>query len=155
MPTHWYFAYGSNLDADRKALRTGPIREARRVHLRAYRLVFNKRGSDGTGKANIVPDPVGVVWGVIYRCTPAALLDLDRFEGVSRGHYSRTVVRVTTDTEGDLDAVTYVAGPAFIDESVVPSPEYMGHILRGAHQHDLPAEYIKVLERVSEDVLGE
>jgi hypothetical protein len=57
----WYFAYGSNLSSEQKECRTGTIREARRARLDGYRIAFNKRGGDGTGKANIVLHPAGAV----------------------------------------------------------------------------------------------
>lgn len=65
MDDHWYFSYGSNLAIDQKESRTGKIREARRACLAGYRIVFNKVGSDGTGKANIWPDGTRVVWGMM------------------------------------------------------------------------------------------
>lgn len=68
MREHWYFAYGSNLSTAQMEERTGPITRVKRDRLRGYRIAFNKRSGDGTGKANIVPDARGIVWGVVYRC---------------------------------------------------------------------------------------
>jgi len=146
MNDQWYFAYGSNLARDQKVNRTGPVREERRARLDGYRLAFNKRGTDGTGKANIVPDEGGTVWGVVYRCSPSALNDMDGHEGVSGGHYVRKTVRVRADGGEELDAVTYVAGSAYIHDSLTPSSEYLKTILRGAREHDLPDEYVRDLE---------
>ena len=53
-------------------------------------MMFNKRGGDGTGKANIVWDPNGVVRGVIYRCSSDELDEMDPYEGVTGGHYHRS-----------------------------------------------------------------
>jgi cation transport regulator ChaC len=146
MSDQWYFAYGSNLSREQKVNRTGPIREERRARLDGYRLAFNKRGTDGTGKANIVPDEGGTVWGVVYRCSPSALNEMDRHEGVSGGHYVRKTVRVRADDGEELDAVTYVAGSAYIDNSLTPSSEYLQTILRGAREHALPDEYVRGVE---------
>jgi cation transport regulator ChaC len=146
MSDQWYFAYGSNLARDRKEGRTGHIREERRARLDGYRIAFNKRGTDGTGKANIVADQTGTVWGVVYRCSPKALEEMDRYEGVPGGHYVRKMVRVRVDSGDELEAVTYVAGEAFIDDSLTPSPEYLQTILRGAREHALPYDYIHGLE---------
>jgi gamma-glutamylcyclotransferase len=146
---HWYFAYGSNLSTEQMESRTGRIREVRRARLDGYRIAFNKRGSDGTGKANIVPDPEGTVWGVVYRCSAAALSDMDRHEGVAGGHYARTGVRVRVDAGDELDSVAYVAGESFVDGSCVPSKEYLKTILHGAQHHALPDDYIRELERVA------
>jgi cation transport regulator ChaC len=146
MSDPWYFAYGSNLARDRMEERTGRIREERRARLDGYRIAFNKRDTDGTGKANIIPDQTGTVWGVVYRCSPQALADMDRHEGVSGGHYHRQQICVRVDSGDELEAVTYVAGKAFIDDSLTPSPEYLQIILRGAREHGLPDDYIAGLE---------
>lgn len=144
----WYFAYGSNLYTDRKEERTGRIREAKPAHLDGYRFAFNKRGSDNTGKANIVPDSAGGVWGIIYRCSPSALDKMDRYEGVCTGDYQRRSVRVRLDCGDEVEAITYVAGDRFVDDSLEPSDEYGEMILRGARDHGLPDTYIKTIERM-------
>lgn len=146
MSDFWYFAYGSNLATDQMVQRTGDIREARRARLLGYRLAFNKRGRDGSGKANIVPDPTGIVWGVVYRCSGEALEKMDRWEGVPSGHYVRKIVRVQLDNGDELEAVTYVAGPRFVDDALIPAPEYLEKILRGARHHHLPPDYIRNLQ---------
>lgn len=145
----WYFAYGSNLSGEQKQNRTGPIREARRARLDGYRIAFNKRGNDGTGKANIVPDANRTVWGVVYRCSSDALDEMDRYEGVANGHYARKTVRVQTDAGDELDAITYVAGDSFVDDSCLPSKKYLETIIQGARQHGLPEDYIGEIERVA------
>ncbi|MCX8037778.1 MAG: gamma-glutamylcyclotransferase [Candidatus Sumerlaeia bacterium] len=142
----WYFAYGSNLVRDRMGRRTGNILEAKRARLEGYRITFNKRGNDGTGKANIAPNPGDTVWGVVYRCPPGALDILDGYEGVAGGHYARQKVRLRLDGGDELDAVTYVAGNAFIANSLIPSPKYLQTILRGAREYDLPEDYIRRVE---------
>lgn len=150
MSDQWYFAYGSNLSRDQKVMRTGSIRGARRARLEGYRIAFNKRGEDGTGKANIVPDPTGTVWGVVYRCSPEALNAMDRYEGVPRGHYTRETVCVRLDSGDEVEAVTYVAGCRFVDDTLAPSTEYLQTVLRGAREHELPDEYIRAVEALGQ-----
>jgi gamma-glutamylcyclotransferase len=145
----WYFAYGSNLSRGQMEQRTGHIREERRARLDGYRLAFNKRGSDGTGKANIVPDAGAAVWGVVYRCSPDALREMDKHEGVAGGHYVRHLIRVRLDGGDELDAVTYVAGQTFLDAPLTPSAKYLGTILQGARQHRLPNDYIRSIEALA------
>ncbi len=145
----WYFAYGSNLDTAKMVNRTGPIREARRARLAGYRLAFNKKSLDGTGKANIVSDPAGTVWGVVYLTAPEALSILDKYEGVAGGHYQRKAVHVRVDDNGEIEAVTYVAGSAFVDDSLSPSCDYLQTILSGAREHKLPDEYILSISRLA------
>lgn len=148
MSDHWYFAYGSNLLTEQKVERTGPIRECKRARLDGYRLTFNKRGDDDTGKANIVPDASSSVWGVVYRCNDAALLKMDKREGVSGGHYKRTTIRVRLDGESELEVITYVAGDSFIDDSCSPMRSYLNRIIDGAREHGLPDSYIREIEAV-------
>jgi len=150
----WYFAYGSNLAMDHKEDRTGSIREVRRARLGGYRIAFNKSGSDGTGKANIVPDKTRAVWGVVYRCSTATLDQMDKYEGVSAGHYHRRHVRVQCGSADEVDAVTYVAGNSFVDDSLVPGPEYLAKILKGARSYSLPEEYIHEIQKAVDGEQG-
>lgn len=81
-----------------------------RCRLPGYRFAFNKRMRSGEGVcANIVRDETAGtstgVWGVAYPCDAAALAELDRFEGVSQGHYRRERVRVVTDGDEVLEAL--------------------------------------------------
>lgn len=149
MDDQWYFAYGSNLSTGQMKRRTGPIREPRRARLDGYRLAFNKRGSDGSGKANIVPDAGATVWGSVYLCSPDALREMDSHEGIARGHYVHHRIRVRLDDGDELDAVTYIAGKSFLDDSLTPSAEYLATILDGARQHRLPDDYIRSIEALA------
>lgn len=147
----WYFAYGSNLNTAQMANRTSPLirREARQARLDGYRLAFNKKGRDGTGKANIVPDPAGTVWGVVYLMTPEDLSKMDEYEGVAEGHYHRKTVRVRVNDGVELDAVTYVASSAFVNDSLRPNYDYLQTILKGAREHKLPEDYIISIDRLA------
>lgn len=146
----WYFAFGSNMDVDQMVERTGPIREVRRACLIGYRIAFNKLGDDKTGKANICPDEFRKVWGVVYLCDPAALEHMDRNEGVRGGHYYREDVQVQLDSGDVLEAVTYIAGRAFIREALTPSESYLQRILKGARFHRLLEKYIEEIQRVAQ-----
>jgi gamma-glutamylcyclotransferase len=154
MTDRWYFAYGSNLSTEQKESRTGTIRDVKVARLDGYRITFDKRGSDGTGKANIVRDAARVVWGVVYRCSPATLDEMDYYEGVAGGHYVRTAVVVHSSPAMGIEAVTYVAGDSFRDDSLVPSGKYLKTILRGARQHGLPQDYILEIKRAALDDHG-
>jgi gamma-glutamylcyclotransferase (GGCT)/AIG2-like uncharacterized protein YtfP len=146
----WYFAYGSNLAVDQKEQRTGRIRRAVRCRLPGYRFAFNKQGSSGQVYANIVPDETHEVWGVIYLCNRAAMREMDRFEGVSGGHYQRQAVQVIDDPGEKVAAITYVAGSKFVSEAGKPSEEYLQRILTGARHHGLPDDYVRDLEQLAE-----
>jgi gamma-glutamylcyclotransferase len=146
----WYFAYGSNLSRDRKQNRTGAIREARAAQLVGYRLCFNKRVNGGGVYANIVPDAGSEVWGVVYRCNSGAISRLDGCEGVADGHYHRVPVIITTADGQPLAAEVYIATPEWTTTPGKPSAEYLDHILQGAQEHGLPAEYIQEIRRLGQ-----
>ena len=142
----WYFAYGSNLLVDQKEFRTGKIRRAIPCRLPGYRFAFNKRGTDGLGKANIIPDSSQEVWGVAYLCDPVAMRTMDASEGVKCGHYQHLTVEVTTRDNETLTAVTYVAGPEFEVEGLSPGQDYRDRIVNGARHHGLPEDYVRRIE---------
>jgi gamma-glutamylcyclotransferase (GGCT)/AIG2-like uncharacterized protein YtfP len=142
----WYFAYGSNLDTDRKQTRTGAIRESHIAKLSGYRLAFNKRSDRYRACANLLANPTEEVHGVIYRCTPEALDEMDEHEGVASGHYRRETVQVQTIDGQTLHAITYVANSQYIIPERLPSDEYLDHILRGARAHRLSTSVIQAIE---------
>ena len=145
----WYFAYGSNLHIEQKASRTGAIRASVRCRLPGHRFAFNKRAASGGGVyANVIPDRSATVWGAAYLCNQAAIAALDRYEGVSGGHYRHQAVEVVTDGGKVLQAITYVAGDEFICPAGRPRADYLHTILAGARDHELPWEYIGFVDRL-------
>jgi cation transport regulator ChaC len=149
MGDFWYFAYGSNLDPDQIAKRTNHAGEIKLCWVEGYKINFNKRSMDGTGKANITPQAGGKVWGVMYQCDERFLSEMDMYEGVSGGHYVRIHLLVQCTGEPDVNAITYTAGQSFIAESLFPSNAYLDTILRGARHHGFPAHYISEIEKAA------
>jgi gamma-glutamylcyclotransferase len=141
----WYFAYGSNLWIDQMAARTGPIGQGddrpRVARLADHRLVFNMQGDDGQVFANVERPGEGV-FGVIYRCGPAALNKLDAYEW----GYERRRVLVTDEGGVTLDAVAYVAKADRVTSGGKPSADYLERVVRGARQHGLPEAYVREIE---------
>lgn len=142
----WYFAYGSNLDLERKQRRSGAIRESHLATLSGYRLAFNKKGSNGDVYANLFADSTEETLGVIYRCTSETFEALDHYEGVSTGHYQQVEVQVRTFDGKNVSAIAYVARPEVVVSETKPSDEYFGYIVRGARDHRFPANAIRALE---------
>ena len=103
-----YFAYGSNMNLERMKKRIGWAPSMRPAFLENYQLLFDKLSNDG-GKANIRPHAGSVVEGVLYLLKEKDLLEMDRFEGVADGHYSRDSIEVMTESEGLCRVVTYIA----------------------------------------------
>jgi gamma-glutamylcyclotransferase len=145
----WYFAYGSNLSIDQKERRSRRIRRAIPCRLSGYRFAFNKRSNKGEIYANIVPDPSAEVWGVVYLCNPAAIRELDGWEGVAGGHYEHVPVHVQSESGETIEAISYTAGDAFVCEPGKPSSDYLHRIVSGARHHGLPEEHIKQIESLA------
>jgi gamma-glutamylcyclotransferase (GGCT)/AIG2-like uncharacterized protein YtfP len=146
---HFCFAYGSNMDPDQRVLRAAPT-GACRARLPGYRLAFNKRSASGKNiYANIVPDPGGVVWGILFACSAGTMRALDLYEGVAGGHYDRVVVRVIPDSGPAREAFAYIAGEQYRAPAGTPSAGYLRRVLRGARAHGLPPDYIAAIERLA------
>lgn len=135
-----YFAYGSNLSSARLRARIEDVQPVGPALLADHRLALNKRGHDGSAKANLVVHPGESVWGVLYRLPRRHLEALDRFEG----GYAREAVRVQPREGGFLEAVTYRSQR--LVEGWLPFDWYRAHLVEGAREHGLPAAWIARLE---------
>ncbi|MDX1648738.1 MAG: gamma-glutamylcyclotransferase family protein [Myxococcota bacterium] len=135
-----YFAYGSNLSSARLRARLDDVRPAGPAHLADHRLTVDKRGHDGSAKANVVAHPGERVWGVLYDLPRVQLETLDRFEG----GYERLEIEVKRLEGGLVAAVTYRS--TLRVEDWLPFDWYHAHLVQGAREHGLPAEWIARLE---------
>ena len=91
---------------------------------------------DQSGKANIVPDGSGVVWGVLFELSEEEFLRLARFEG---GYSRKTIEVACLKPPARFSAETFVAKPDGLD--LLPTSQYLQIILDGAREHDLPSGY--------------
>lgn len=143
-----YFAYGSNMDPDRIRERgLMVLKPPQAAQLQDFALRFNKRSraQPVSGRANIVPQPAGIVWGILYNLHNAEDISvLDRYE-YAPIDYRRYVIEVLTQDTAVL-AWTYIAQPKVIDEHLRPSQTYLQHLLNGASL--LPADYRLSLEQI-------
>lgn len=143
-----YFAYGSNCDPAVMEKKGVPFTARRRAVLRGYRLRFNKRAHrerlpDTIGFANINEWPGGAVEGILYDLAREHLPALDRSERCP-GHYQR--IRVAVETElGPEDCWAYKATPSMLAEGLVPSRNYVDHILAG--REFLSQQYLDALNQ--------
>ena len=134
----YYFAYGSNMNPARVAMRKLAVEgdpEAGTLH--NYELRFNKisRYRPGAASANIVPRFGCSVTGVLYRLQRSQdIKSMDVFEN-SPADYAREAVFVHANIDAPeresrvIAAWTYVAKPHAIDDSLRPTREYVGHLL--------------------------
>ncbi|HUK31292.1 MAG TPA: gamma-glutamylcyclotransferase [Candidatus Acidoferrum sp.] len=139
------FAYGSNMCSGRfRAYRVHPDGAGRGALLRGYRLLFNKRSTDGSGKANVEAREAAEVWGVLYSIPDADLPTLDDGEV----GYERVTLPVRTADNAESQAWVYIASPANTDDGLRPYTWYKRFLVEGAREHALPPEYIASLENI-------
>ena len=123
-----YFAFGSNMSAQRMHERLGWSPSRLGAILPDYEMIFNKSSNDG-GKANIMSSPGNIVEGILYSVNEEDLLILDKFEGVSSKQYKRYEIEVMDKNKNYIPAVAYKA----LNTGKVYSPteEYLNYILEG------------------------
>ncbi len=138
-----YFAYGSNLVLTRMRERVASARVLTTGQIAGYRLALDKRGADGSGKANLVHDPGSVVWGVVYCIDAADWAGLDAHEP----GYARIDVEVATPLRR-LAAKTYRA--RVLTDEPVAFDWYKRLIVEGAREHGLPPEWLETLAALPE-----
>jgi hypothetical protein len=134
-----YFAYGSNMATPRLGARLDRVEFVDVATLRGHRLAFHMAGDDGSAKCAAFY--TGVVFGIVARVQRR----LDSIEGLGVG-YAQKQVRVTARQGGRLEAFTYCA--MRIADGLRPFAWYRGHVLHGAGEHGLPADYIRGIEAV-------
>jgi gamma-glutamylcyclotransferase len=142
-----YFAYGSNLCLARFVTRVPSARFVTQARLPQVRLVFHKRGDDGSGKATLVPAADAAVYGALLTLEDADLPALRRAEGYPE-HYSERMVTVTT-SRGTPEAITYFATDRYLDPSQLPYDWYVDLVCNGASQVGLPENCIAQLDGVA------
>jgi len=122
-----YFAYGSNRNPVRLRTERGICFSQRYcAKLHDYRLVFNKRSSDGNSSyANIQASKGDFVDGILYQLPLASIQKLDTYEGAPY-HYFREQMVVEMSGKKVL-AEVYIAHPDWIQEGLEPSKEYLAH----------------------------
>ena len=128
----WYFAYGSNMSPSRLGERGVQASARRWGVLEGWRLVFDKRAyRDPTeAYANLVPDSSSQVEGVLYALDAAGLAALDDREGAPK-HYTRRRMAIRTRGE-PFAAWVYIATKPWRSQDVLPSVEYLHHIVDGS-----------------------
>ena len=140
VPPTLYFAYGSNMSSSRLRVRVPSARPVGAARLHDWRFACNKLGADGSGKANVVPSPGALVWGVAFEVEPVAFAVLDRFEP---GYRRIGVSLLHVAASRELTAQVYVADPHGAE--LPPTPEYREHLLTGAREFALPGDVHEAL----------
>jgi cation transport regulator ChaC len=153
MKSHWYFAYGSNMNPARLVqARLWPAGATcfERIlgRLDGWELVFDKPSAYfiGAGAANLAVSPSAHVLGVLNRISANGIEAIDRYENVATGHYERISIRVARSDGSEVEAQTYIARNN-LDRGLKPRAAYLAHLLAG--DDVLPAAYVAALRRVA------
>lgn len=143
-----YFAYGSNMSRPRLLARVPSAEFVITARLDAHRLAFHKAGGDGSGKCDALAtgDPTHCVFGVVFEIAATEKEHLDRIEGLGVG-YAEKRVRLAAADGAAVDAFLYCA--TRVDATLTPFAWYKAHVLAGARQHSLPADYVRAIEAVT------
>ncbi len=119
-----------------------------RARLPGHRLAFTRRSvRTGSGVADVVADPRGVVWGVLYELADTDLASLDRKEGAGWA-YAREDVRVLDDDGSLHNAMAYVV-IAKSPEEIAPSAAYVQGLFDAGRERGLPEEYVGALASIA------
>lgn len=143
-----YLAYGSNLHPRRLAARIGRAELLGVAGLPGWELRFDKRGGDGSAKANLHPAP-GLdcrAWAAVYAVDRRQAVLLDGFEGCGSGYETldMTVVVDRRRVRGRL----YLAPSQWIASAMRPYDWYRALIVAGARYHGFDEGYIEAIRRV-------
>ena len=115
--------------------------------IKGYKLSFNKISKDKSGKANMVyTGDDSLVWGVIFNIKKEQKTLLDKAEGLGKG-YDEFKLKITNDLEEEVECVSYIAtDKKYINNDLNPHDWYKEHCLIGAKEHNLPPDYILIIE---------
>lgn len=117
------------------------------ARLDSHRLKFHKKSKDESGKCDVeyTNNEMDVVFGVVFHIVDSEKSELDRHEGLNSG-YKEKCVSVHTEDGRELKVFYYYA--TNIDPNLNPYGWYKEHVIRGAREHGLPAEYISAISAV-------
>jgi len=145
--TRIYLAYGSNLHPRRLEARIGPVELLGTTVLQGWSLRFDKRGGDGSSKANLHPAP-GVdcrAGAALYALDLEQLRKLDRYEGVGRG-YETFEMTLPWQSQA-ITAFMYLAPSQWLSSTLLPFDWYVELIAEGYRFHGFGSAHIEALAR--------
>lgn len=144
-----YFAYGSNMLLQRLQQRCASARVTGVAKVPGYQLAFSKKSKDRSGKATLVADPAGQVFGAVFDIAANDAMELDRIEGRGKGYERIEELAALSYPEGQPVTVTaYIAQDDFLDPGLQPYDWYRDLVVKGAEQHRLPDEHLATLRAI-------
>lgn len=134
----YYLAYGSNLHPVRLSERVGSLECLGKIRLPGWRLCFDKRGSDGSAKANLraAPGSAHEAWGALFRLQRGQYGTLDYFEGCGRGY--ETFWLDLTFGQQEIEVLTYLTPSHWRVDQGIAHDWYRDLVYLGARYHGIP-----------------
>lgn len=143
----WYFVYGSNLLEEQLRSRLSEIDEnylqRESCSLTGYEFTYNKRGFDGSSKANLIKSGDGIVEGVAILILENKL---DEFIEKYEKGYLKTEIQIQTKNNTIENPQLRFKAYTCISDNIIsasPTDDYVSKIIKGAHENNLPQEYIE------------
>lgn len=131
-----YIAYGSNLDTNQMAFRCPTAKPIAKSWLHDHRLVF--QGSLYGAHANVIPEKGQEVPVAIWEIGPRDEANLDRYEGVAGGYYTKEYL--TVEVNGEMkEALVYIMAPHPFG---IPTDGYLNTIARGYKDFNFPVDIL-------------
>jgi AIG2-like family len=133
-----HFAYGSNMSRALMGARC-PLAEAVGVAtLSGWRFVINPEGF-----GSLAPLPGGLVHGVLWRLSARDVAAINAYESIGSGLYFRRQLPVRCAVR-HASALVYIASR---QGEGIPRPGYIDLVVKAAREWELPAAYIRSLQR--------
>ena len=133
-----YFAYGSNMSRAPMRARCPSAREVGTATLAGYRLIVT---SDGY--ASVLPEPGGIVHGLVWRLASRDIAALNAYESLDTGLYRIVTLPVSVGAK-KVPAMVYVARSR---TPGLPRPGYLEAVIAAARELDFPPAYVEALAR--------
>lgn len=133
-----HFAYGSNMSRAMMRLHAHSAVAVGPARLDNHRFIVT-----ADGYASIVPAPGQAVHGVLWRLTARDVAALNAFEGIAKGFYRSARLRVSAAGRRET-ALVYVSRTRAEGR---PRSGYLDVVIGAALDWDLPATYVRSIER--------
>ncbi len=150
---HFYiFSYGSNMLLQRISERIESTESVDVHELKGFKLIFNKKSTDGSTKANIeeTKDSNDSVWGVIHKIPLIEKPILDKFEGLGKGYLMHDFDLLVEDEYRSVHS--YIATEYGYLEEGKPYDWYLNLVIAGAIENGFPDQYIQNLKAVESEI---
>ena len=136
MKKQLYIAYGSNLNKNQMQYRCPTAKPIAVATLKDHQLVF--QGRPFNAHANVIPAKGQEVPVAIWEITARDEANLDVYEGVAGGYYTKETMEIEVNGE-QKEALVYIMTP---NPYGIPTDRYLQTIAEGYKDFNLPARIL-------------